>query len=164
MSSSIPSPPSPSMLFKSCHFYSFNISNIFSPPATAETLVHPRNAFCPDGYNSPWTGVVSLLMNPNPTPSRSPHYSPSDFSKMIVSTHLITSLLCLKLFVTCCPDASPTGPALGSPPISSHLHPSPNTTFMSNKSRACPNDSPSIWNILFHLLLGSSQIIFQTSE
>lgn len=78
--------------------------------------------------------LVLLLKSPNPSSSHSPHCSQSDFSPVILSASLTTSLLCLNLFMACCPDAPAYRVCTWFTPISSHLHPLPNTKFMPN----CP--------------------------
>lgn len=75
--------------------------------------------------------LVSLLENPKTSPNHFPHHSQSDVSKTIVSADVIMSFPCLNPFITHCPNVPPTGSIYTwFTPISSHPHPSPNTTFM----------------------------------
>lgn len=89
----------------------FQISSPQSPPLRPYSI--PAISFVQ--MTTTASELLSLWKNPNPSPSHSPHYNQNDFSKIIVSASLSTSLLCLKLFVTWSPDA---------PPIALHLvHP-----------------------------------------
>lgn len=96
--------------------------------------------FCPDDYNGPCTAVPTEECGA--LAQTILHAAARDFSKVIGNASLITPLPCLNLVMTHCP-AAPKSPVLNSPRISSHLHPSPYSTFMPNrpwfpKPRACP--------------------------
>lgn len=86
--------------------------------------------FCPDDYNGPCTAVPTEECGA--LTQTILHAAASDFSKVIGNASLITPLPGLNLVMTHCP-AAPKSPVLNSPRISSHLHPSPYSTFMPNR-------------------------------
>ena len=94
---------------------------------------------------------MSLLKNPNTSPSHSAHYSQSDFSKIIVSVSLIMSLPCLNPFMLHCPNAPSKESVPGSP--STLPTPVPHPTLHSCQTAyGSPNTSCSLSPELSHML------------
>lgn len=94
---------------------------------------------------------MSLLKNPNASPSHSAHDSQSGFSKIIVSVSLIMSLPCLNPFMIHCPNAPSEESVTGSP--STLPTPVPHPTLHSCQTvYGCPNTSCSLSPDLGHML------------